>query len=205
MADPGPSASSPTGRIRSSGPDSTPSEGLLSCRYATLRAPLGLPPGSERLADDQESLHAWVELTDTSGLAALTIVSVGRAHLIPAGADGSQADYEGPKAARCPGFEPLISPDSDFPRPSDLRPAFHIRQMGTLPEHRRKGHARSVLRELEARAVDTWSAKSGWLQARIPAIPFYESCGWEAYGDVYEVKGIGPHRSMWRSFTVDYS
>ena len=40
-----------------------------------MRAPLGNPPGTERLTDDKDALHVW--MTDEKE----TVVSVGRAHL----------------------------------------------------------------------------------------------------------------------------
>jgi GNAT superfamily N-acetyltransferase len=158
-----------------------------------LRFPRGFEPGSERLADDNLSIHAWVVVDDI-------VVSVGRAHLILADSDGGGADNEGIGAAQCPGFSPLSLKDENFPTPEVLRPAFHVRQMGTLESHRRHGHARAVLSALELKTKEEWDVQSGWLQARTEAVPFYESCGWSTYSDEYHIDGIGPHRSMWRLF-----
>ena len=38
-----------------------PDEPYFRTRYAVLREPLGMPPGSERLDDDDQAVHAWVE------------------------------------------------------------------------------------------------------------------------------------------------
>ena len=92
----------------------------------------------------------------------------------------------------CPAFTPLSSSDSD------LRPAVQIRQMGTREEWRRQGLASGLVVALEGAAISHWGAKTGWLQARIEAIPMYESEGWVQFGEEYDVKGIGPHRSMWK-------
>lgn len=150
-----------------------------------LREPLGFPRGAEILADDDQAIHAWVEDENK-------IVAVGRAHVIPADSDGSQADHAGPGAAHCPAFGPLIG--------GGPRPAIQIRQMGTLASHRRKGCAAAVLSLLEENAVKTFGATAGFLQAREHAIPFYRSQGWEIIDDPYEIKGIGPHRSMMKHF-----
>jgi predicted GNAT family N-acyltransferase len=150
-----------------------------------LREPLGFPRGAEILADDDQAVHAWVE---DSG----KVVAVGRAHLIPSGSDGSQADHAGPGAAHCPAFGPLLS--------GGPRPAIQIRQMGTLDSHRRKGHASEVLSQLEKSSVELLGASAGFLQAREIAIPFYQSQGWEIIDDPYEIAGIGPHRSMMKRF-----
>ena len=164
-------------------------DSYFSCRYSCLREPLGFPEGAERLADDPEAIHAWWE---TSGGG---VVAVGRIHLIPNDSDGSQADYTGPGAAVCPAFTPLISGDED------MRPAVQIRQMGTREEWRRQGLASGLVVALEAAAISHWGAKTGWLQARIDAIPMYESEGWVKFGEEYDVKGIGPHYSMWKILT----
>ena len=162
-------------------PGTMPSAGYYDCRYAVLREPLGFQRGAEILSDDEQAIHAWIELDDT-------VVSVGRAHLIPSGTDGSGADHKGPGAAKIPGFGPL-SDDKN-------RPAIQIRQMGTMDNYRRRGLAAQVLSALEANAKQHLSAKLGLLQAREHAIPFYLSQGWQIIDEPYDISGIGPHRSM---------
>ena len=164
--------------------------GYFATRYQTLRQPLGFPAGAEHIADDGQALHAWVGVDGE-------VVAVGRAHLIPPDEDGSAADHAGADAATCPAFAPLNGAD-DFPPPDELRPAFQIRQMGTLEKWRRQGCARDILELLEAGARTQWGCASGWLQARLPAITFYERMGWTAFGPTYEVEGIGPHVSMYK-------
>ena len=162
-------------------PGNAPSTAYYDCRYAVLREPLGFNRGAELLDDDNQAIHAWVEQDDK-------VVAVGRAHLIPLGTDGSGADHSGPGAVKIPGFGPL----------SDIhnRPAMQIRQMGTLDNYRRKGLAAEVLSALEEVAKVHLAAKIGLLQAREHAIPFYQSQGWQIIDEPYEIKGIGPHRSM---------
>ena len=176
--------------VRRAGPSDDLPITYFSTRYETLRKPLGFPLGSEKIDDDSDAIHAWVEVDDE-------VVAVGRAHLIPSDSDGSAADHAGPGSAKCPAFDPLNGADG-FPNPQRLRPAFQIRQMGTLENWRRKGCASEVLEQLESGAVEIWGCTSGWLQARTPAIPFYERMGWMAYGEMYEVDGIGPHVSMYK-------
>lgn len=164
----------------------TPSEVYFATRYAVLRAPLGMPLGSERLSDDAEAVHAWVQ--DGS-----EVVAVGRAHIIPNGSDGSGADHKGPGADPIPAFGPLAER-------SCKRPAFQIRQMGTLPSHQRRGYAALVLGELEQLMVSIHGCKTGLLQAREHAIPFYKSQGWNIIDEPYSIGVIGPHRSMMKEF-----
>ena len=166
-------------------PGNAPSTAYYDCRYAVLREPLGFNRGAELLDDDNQAIHAWVEQDDK-------VVAVGRAHLIPIGTDGSGADHSGPGAVKIPGFGPL----SDI----NNRPAIQIRQMGTLDNYRRKGLAAEVLSALEEVAKVHLAAKIGLLQAREHAIPFYQSQGWQIIDEPYEIKGIGPHRSMMKRF-----
>lgn len=159
-----------------------PSEAYFATRFAVLRQPLGMQPGSEQLHDDHQALHVWIEMDGS-------IVSVGRAHLIPAGSDGSGADHAGPNA-------PLIPPFGPLAKGLIQRPVFQIRQMGTRAEHQRNGYAARVLNELERAMFEEFHAKTGFLQAREHAIPFYLSQGWTIIDEPYEIANIGPHRSM---------
>ena len=151
------------------------------CRYAVLRQPLGFSRGAELLSDDNEAVHSYVQLEGE-------VVSVGRAHLIADGSDGSAADHAGPDAKKCPGFGPL----SDVKN----RPAIQIRQMGTMVNSRRKGFAAQVLSSLEVASKQTFGAEFGFLQAREIAIEFYHSQGWKIIDNPYVIEGIGLHRSM---------
>ena len=166
-------------------PGTTPSTGYYDCRFTVLRAPLGFKRGAELLSDDKQAIHAWVSQDET-------VIAVGRAHLIPNNSDGAGSDHSGPGAVKIPGFGPLSLPSN--------RPAFQIRQMGTLEEYRRQGLAAKVLTSLEDAARAHLSAKAGFLQAREHAIGFYQSQGWQIIDEPYSIEGIGPHRSMMKKF-----
>jgi len=172
-------------------------------RYEVLRKPLGSKRGSELLNDDEKAIHVWISLTPilSEGEGAERIVAVGRIALIAG--DGSVKD---PVGSNCPAFEPLsegvktiLTDDKGEVFASRLHPAVQVRQMGTLPEFQGKGLAAQVLAALEITAKQHWNARTGWLQARIAAIPFYAKCGWTAYGDLYDVNKVGAHRSMWKN------
>jgi GNAT superfamily N-acetyltransferase len=173
-------------------------EAYFDVRYEILRKPLGAPKGSERLGGDDEAIHCWVEEEGK-------VIAVGRAHLIPENADGSTFDQKAKSA--CPSFEPLCSgyklmqDDSGLEIPSEgLRPAVQVRAMGTIDEYQGQGIASKVLDTLEKESVTVWNAKTGWLQARIEAIPFYEANAWCCFGTEYEVPNVGLHVSMWKKF-----
>jgi len=159
-------------------------ETYYATRYAVLRAPLGRPVGSERLPDDDQALHVWVEVEGV-------VVAVARGHLIEG--DGAAADHAGPGAALIPAFAPLSEQDSS------LRPAMQVRQMGVLEASRGQGLGALALQHLLRESVHTWGATTGWLQAREAAIEFYARMGWEAFDAPYDIEGVGLHRSMRRS------
>ena len=149
-------------------------ESYFQCRYDVLRHPLGFPIGSERLIDDSQAIHAWVERDGV-------VLSVGRAHLIDDSSDGSAADHAGPGASLCPAFGPLKQITSQN------RPSIQIRQMGTRQQGRRQGLASIVLSALEANSIQHFSAKTGFLQAREVAFSFYQSQHWQMIDSPYVI------------------
>ena len=162
-------------------------ESYFQCRYDVLRHPLGFPIGSERLVDDSEAIHAWVERDGV-------VLCVGRAHLIDASSDGSAADHAGPGASICPAVGPLQQINSQN------RPSIQIRQMGTRQQGRRQGLASTVLAALETNSIQHFSAKTGFLQAREAAFSFYQSQHWQMIDSPYIIEKIGPHHSMMKQF-----
>lgn len=174
------------------GPGWVPDEAYIHSRWVALRKPLNLPISSAYLDDDYDAIHAWISNNKK-------IISIGRIHLIPPQSDGAMADHSGEGAPTCPAFSPLNG-ENGFPSKNSLRPAAHIRQMATAENQRRKGHAATVLHLLESSCVEQWGCNSGWLQARLEAIPFYRSQGWKQFGSQYHIEKIGPHMSMWKQF-----
>jgi GNAT superfamily N-acetyltransferase len=59
------------------------------------------------------------------------------------------------------------------------RPGLYVEDVFVCPEHRRKGHGRSLFRELARIAVDRGCARFEWsvLDWNEPAIAFYRSLG----------------------------
>lgn len=172
-------------------------QAYFDVRYEVLRKPLGSPKGSEYLAKDNDAVNVWVEVDGR-------IAAVGRAHLLEEGEDGSVVDVKANSA--CPAFSPLsvnpsqILDDNGESISGNLRPAIQVRGMGTLEEFRGMGIASMVLEACETNSVKVWNAKTGWLQARVAAIPFYQKNGWVCFGPEYHVPNVGPHRSMWKKF-----
>jgi len=180
------------------GPAAVLSESYFDARFRVLREPLGFSPNAARLPDDDKAIHAWIESNEKM------VVSVGRIHLIPRDSCGSSADTVDDNSAQCPDFTPLVNEGmkdvfgNQLPPLSSIRPAVQIRQMGTLTTHQRQGHAGTILIALEEAAVKAWGNCTGFLQARVAAIPFYQSLGWVCFDGEYVVDGIGTHCSMWK-------
>jgi GNAT superfamily N-acetyltransferase len=74
---------------------------------------------------------------------------------------------------------------------------YRLRAMATDPDYRRMHAGEQLIdfacRELRKRAIEVL-----WCDARLKAIPFYESIGFSKFDDVYEVPLIGPHHFMWK-------
>ena len=111
-------------------PPNMPSESYFDCRFAVLRAPLGFERGAERLADDDQAIHAWVPSGEH-------IVAVGRAHLIANDSDGSAPDHAGPNASKCPPFGPLSDPEWEPEKKRNVAdtPAKFFRCLKKLQSH----------------------------------------------------------------------
>jgi predicted GNAT family N-acyltransferase len=77
-----------------------------------------------------------------------------------------------------------------------LLPDGHIGRMAVLKEFRGKGAGGAVLAKL-LEAAKSRGDREVVLSAQVHAVPFYQSYGFEPFGEVYEEAGI-PHRDMQR-------
>lgn len=83
----------------------------------------------------------------------------------------------------------------EFPQESALR----LRGLCVEEGLRGRGLGRRLLEGGIARAaVAALSVKIVWCNARTSAAAFYEACGFEPVGEVFDVPGVGPHVVMWR-------
>jgi len=73
---------------------------------------------------------------------------------------------------------------------------YRLRAMATHPDFRRQHMGerliREALEELQHQGADVL-----WCDARLKAVPFYASLGFQALPEVYDVPNIGPHQFMW--------
>ena len=90
-----------------------------------------------------------------------------------------------------------------YREPLDREAAWRLRGMAVADwaEGRRVG--RALLGEVDRHVIAAvGSPRLVWCNARLPAVGFYERCGWATAGGVFEISGVGPHRVMVRRVTV---
>jgi GNAT superfamily N-acetyltransferase len=74
---------------------------------------------------------------------------------------------------------------------------YRLRAMATDPDYRRL-HAGEQLIAFACEELRNRQIEALWCDARLLAVPFYESIGFTKFDDVYEVPLIGPHHFMWK-------
>ncbi|MBN4076538.1 GNAT family N-acetyltransferase [Gemmatimonas aurantiaca] len=95
----------------------------------------------------------------------------------------------------------LYDDHSEIPDPGYQ---YRIRGMATLPKYRsNKIGAKLVeegLRIIKQNFSEAPEEKMQrvWCNARESAFGFYERCGFQTLGGMFEIEGIGPHKIMWR-------
>lgn len=75
---------------------------------------------------------------------------------------------------------------------------WRVRGMATRPDARGRGLGGLVLHTL----LEHVAAHGGglvWCNARVPALGLYGRAGFVARGEVFDIRGIGPHMCMWRT------
>ena len=78
-------------------------------------------------------------------------------------------------------------------------PAWQLRGMATVPEFRGKGIGRALLEEMVAEFHAAGPAGAGtllWCNARVPAVGFYQTMGWQVVSGQFEIPTAGPHVKM---------
>jgi GNAT superfamily N-acetyltransferase len=75
-------------------------------------------------------------------------------------------------------------------------PAYQLRGMATAPQARRMGLAKRVMDLIERDLRDAGGTLLMWCNARVPAVEFYRSMGWEVVSEPFEIPSAGPHVRM---------
>ena len=80
--------------------------------------------------------------------------------------------------------------------------AYRLRGMATDSNFQRKGYASDLMaesfKELKKRDCDMV-----WCNARLGAVGFYESLGFKIIGELFDIKGIGPHYFMYKEINLN--
>ena len=77
-------------------------------------------------------------------------------------------------------------------------PAWQLRGMATRADLARRGIGTAVLRAAERVVREHGGPPLLWCNARLVAVPFYESGGWRVVSAAFDIPGIGPHHAMVR-------
>ena len=77
------------------------------------------------------------------------------------------------------------------------RNAYRLRGMATHPNFRRKGLGKNLMQSAFTYLLQQ-QADLLWCKARLAAIPFYISLGFQIIGEQYDIKEIGPHYTMYK-------
>ena len=78
------------------------------------------------------------------------------------------------------------------------RPAYQLRGMATAAHARGRGIGRRVLEWIERDLLAGDDAVQLWCNARVPAVEFYRTMGWQVASDVFDIPTAGPHVKMTR-------
>ncbi|WP_194850256.1 GNAT family N-acetyltransferase [Nonlabens antarcticus] len=74
---------------------------------------------------------------------------------------------------------------------------YQLRGMGVIPDHQGRGIGKLLL-EKGIEKLQSYQIDMLWFNARVIAVPFYESMGFEKTGEPFEVKNIGTHFKMFK-------
>ena len=80
------------------------------------------------------------------------------------------------------------------------RKSYRLRGMATHPNFRRKGLGKDLMQSAFIHLLQQ-QADLLWCKARLVAVPFYRSLGFQIIGEQYEIEGIGPHYNMYKLLT----
>ena len=76
--------------------------------------------------------------------------------------------------------------------------SFRLRGMATEEKFRKKGFGKLLLKTAE-KIISEKGSNNLWCNARIKAVPFYLSCGYKIFGQIFDIQDIGPHYMMYKN------
>jgi predicted GNAT family N-acyltransferase len=75
--------------------------------------------------------------------------------------------------------------------------AYRLRGMATDSRFKRKGYASNLMAE-SFKELKKRDCNMVWCNARLVAVDFYKSVGFKITGELFDIKGIGPHYYMYK-------
>ena len=97
----------------------------------------------------------------------------------------------------------IVSCSTFYPEQTDKIPsknAYRLRGMATDSSYLRKGYGDQIMQEafqiLKSKECDLL-----WCNARLIAVPFYQSVGFQEVGELFDISEIGPHYYMYKRIT----
>ena len=76
--------------------------------------------------------------------------------------------------------------------------SFRLRGMATEEKFRKKGFGKLLLKTAE-KIICEKGSNNLWCNARIKAVPFYLSCGYKIFGQLFDIQDIGNHYMMYKN------
>ena len=76
--------------------------------------------------------------------------------------------------------------------------SFRLRGMATEEKFRKKGFGKLLLKTAE-KIISEKGSNNLWCNARIKAVPFYLSCGYKIFGQLFDIHDIGAHYMMYKN------
>ena len=67
-----------------------------------------------------------------------------------------------------------------------------------LKDFEKKGFGKLLLKTAE-KIISEKGSNNLWCNARIKAVPFYISCGYRIFGQLFDIQDIGPHYMMYKN------
>lgn len=74
---------------------------------------------------------------------------------------------------------------------------YQLRGMATDPKYQGQKLGQKIIQEGE-KILKEKKSELLWMNARVSAIPFYEKCGYQQIGEVFDIPDVGPHIIMFR-------
>ncbi len=138
------------------------------------------------LPTDREPPDDWLQLVARVGDGG---DARGADHGARGGDPGARGTIVG--AAR---FGPSPWPRPDLADPPE--PAWQLRSVAVVPEHRGAGVGAALVNEAQS-VASAHGAATLWAEARVAALSLCRRLGWHTVGAEWDKPGVGPHRFVW--------